>query len=108
MAKRLPLLCPQEYEDVADMHVTPCNRCTGGWDTKLGRCAIYTGAEEFEDEPGDPPRCPISERCQHHVQAVGGLCVVRRKGMVCESALALELGVEAAREHPLAFNAGWI
>lgn len=102
---RLPVLCPQEYEDVADMRVTSCTRCTSGWSTALGRCTIYTGAEELDDEPGPAPRCPIADRCQHQLQAGDGLCVVRTKGLVCESALALEIGIDAAKEHPLAFNA---
>lgn len=104
MSRKLPVLCPQEYADVADMRVTPCTRCPGGWNHELWRCTIYVGAEELDDE-ADVPTCPIQDRCQHQIQSLPGPCVVRRKGLVCESALTLEIGVEAAREHPLSFNA---
>lgn len=107
MTKKLAVLCPQEYEGVAVMRVTPCNRCSSGWSDELRRCTIYTGAEDLEDDPATPA-CQISDRCQHQIQAGAGLCVVRQKGLVCESALALEIGQAAAENHPLAFNAGLI
>lgn len=103
MSKRL--LCPQEYVGVAEMRVTPCDRCSSGWDKRLRRCTIYTGAEGFDDVPeAEIPDCPLKDRCQHNLQ--DGVCVVRRKGLVCESALATVMTPEEAAAHPLAFNAG--
>lgn len=100
--KRLPLLCPQEYQGMT-MVAVPCSRCTVGWDGR--KCTVPTGAEHFPDDP-NVPTCPIQDRCQHQVQAAEGLCAVRRKGMICESALiAGGLSEAEASDHPLSFHA---
>jgi hypothetical protein len=98
-------LCPQQYE-AADMLVTPCTRCSVGWDRQAGRCTILTGAEHFPLVPeGEVPTCPIQDRCQHQVQD-DRPCVVRARGMICESALVLSgMDLSEAFAHPLAFNA---
>jgi len=54
-------------------------------------CLIYT-----------PPRWTKTEL----TEKADGTCVVRRKGLVCESALATTMSPEEAARHPLAFNAG--
>lgn len=69
---------------------------------------METGAEHLPDEV-DVPDCPISDRCRHGKQS-GGVCVVRQKGLVCESAL-IEAGIvtrENALDHPLSFNAHFV
>lgn len=97
-------LCSQEYQDCTTMVVTACDRCTAGWDRKLRRCTIATGAEHLPDEI-DVPVCPIQDRCQHQLQS-SVPCLVRRKGLICESALIYAgMSEEEAAEHPLAFNA---
>lgn len=104
MSKRLPVLCPQEYSGVAEMNVTPCTRCSTGWDKASGRCTIYMGCEELPlVDASEVPECPIQDECQHHHQNEGP-CPVRARGMICESALA-RAGVQDPSEHPLAFNA---
>ncbi len=99
--KRLPVLCPQLYDGI-EMKVTICDRCTTGWDVAQKRCSIDSGAEHLPD--ADPPDCPIANRCQHQVQLGSVPCVVRRKGLVCESALTFS-GVANAHDHPFGFNA---
>lgn len=101
--KRLPVLCPQEYEGM-DMRVTPCNRCDQGWDKDAGRCAVYVGVERFVTVAADKvPECPIADRCQHQLQATPKPCLVRERGFICESALVFA-GVPDAEDHPLSFN----
>jgi hypothetical protein len=65
---------------------------------------VDTGAEDLADAL-EVPRCPIEDACQHQAQSEGP-CMVRRKGMVCESAL-VHAGMtrDEATAHPLAFNA---
>ena len=84
--KRLPVLCPQEYEGVT-MLAVPCSRCADGWDRASSSCKIPTGIEHLPLVL-DPPDCPIADRCQHQVQ-LSTPCPVRARGMVCESALRL-------------------
>lgn len=78
-------LCPQQYSGM-DMSVTICERCSSGWNKKLKRCTVLTGAEEFDDSE-NIPECPISKVCQHQIQSKDKPCPVRQKGMVCQSAL---------------------
>jgi len=99
--KKLPVLCPQLYDGIA-MLVTTCDRCATGWDAPSKRCRVETGAEHLPDDV--PPECPIADRCQHQLQAGSGLCLVRRKGLVCESALTYS-GVLDVANHPYGFNA---
>lgn len=99
---KLPVLCGQLYDGVAEMRVTPCRRCSAGWSKEERRCLVETGCEHLPLEDVVPD-CPIQDRCQHEMQQEGP-CAVRARGMVCESALAYA-GVEGAAEHPLAFNA---
>lgn len=95
MSMRLPVLCPQEYDGL-DMKVTTCTRCDVGWDRTSRRCTVTTGCEHLpvEDEVST---CPIQDRCQHQVQDVAP-CVVRSRGLVCESALR-EAGVPDPESH---------
>jgi len=87
--RKLRVLCPQEYEGM-DMRVTPCTRCDSGWNPATGRCDIYVGVEHRELVPPSQVRqCPIQDKCQHQIQASAGLCAVRARGMICESALTL-------------------
>lgn len=88
------------------MNVNPCNRCRQ-WDKKHSLCSVSTGAEHLPDEPpAKVPDCPIQDRCQHQLQAEDGPCVVRRKGLICESALVYSgLSRDDAMNHPLGFNA---
>lgn len=99
--RRLQTLCPQTYDGMT-MLVTPCVRCSAWRQTG---CSAETGAEHFPevDAPQVPP-CPLADRCQHQIQAGAEPCVVRRRGMVCESALRLA-GVTDPEDHPLAFHA---
>ena len=95
-------LCPQEYDGM-DMRVVPCDRCSVGWDASRRRCTVPTGAEHFPLVPAaEVPVCPIQDRCQHQVQQVEP-CIIRARGMICESALTMA-GVVDAHNHPLAFN----
>lgn len=100
--RKLPVLCPQEYAGM-EMRVTVCDRCHVGWDAKNKRCKVDTGAEHLPDE-AVVPECPIQDRCQHNLQAAP--CMVRRKGLICESAL-IESGMSPtdAADHPLSFHA---
>jgi hypothetical protein len=98
---KLPVLCPQEYEGATTMRVVVCDRCVG-WDRVARRCAIDTGAEDLPLE-ALVPDCPIQDRCQHQIQS-DGPCLIRARGMICESALVFA-GVPNAERHPLAFNA---
>ena len=97
------LLCPQEYSGMT-MKVTPCDRCSVGWDKKLQKCKVDTGAEHLRSSK-QIPACPIQDRCQHQVQSTSP-CIVRSKGLICESAL-IEGGMspDAAMSHPLSFHA---
>lgn len=101
------LLCPQEYTGVAEMRATVCSRCPVGWDRKLKRCMVPTGAEHFPLVPeAEVPTCPIQDRCQHQVQRGAEPCPVRARGMLCESALiASGMSESEAMNHPLSFNA---
>lgn len=86
------------------MVVTPCTRCTTGWDKKTSSCKVETGVEHMPLEKVVPD-CPIQDRCQHQLQS-SGPCVVRARGMVCESALIHDgLTEEEAMAHPLSFHA---
>lgn len=87
------------------MRAIPCNKCKTGWDKRLKKCTVPTGAEHLPDE-AEVPTCPIQERCQHQVQKPNEPCEVRRKGLICESAL-IESGMSAveAADHPLSFHA---
>ena len=102
--RRLPLLCPQDY--APDMRVVPCNRCSTGWDKQLGKCAIPTGCEHLPLEVVVPD-CPIQDRCRHQVQQGDAPCVVRARGLVCESAFTYA-GESDPAGHPLAFNADFV
>lgn len=104
--KKLQILCPQEYDGAAGMRVANCNRCTVGWNKKLGKCTIETGAEHLELVPAhEVPTCPMQEVCQHQVQSETP-CAVRSKGLICESALIWSgLSEAEAFDHPLSFNA---
>jgi hypothetical protein len=68
------------------MSVTICEKCSSGWDAKLKKCTILTGAEEFDNED-IIPECPISKRCQHQIQSKDKPCIVKQKGIICKSAL---------------------
>lgn len=99
--RRLPTLCPQTY-DGTSMIVTPCTRCVN-W--KRSGCAVPTGAEHLPDAAaGAIPDCPLADRCQHQLQVDPRPCTVRRKGLVCESALRAG-GMIDPENHPLAFHA---
>lgn len=101
---RLRVLCPQEYEGVDNMNVTACTRCHVGWNEATRTCTIETGAEHLEPVD-EPPSCPIADRCQHQLQSTSP-CVVRSKGLVCESALVFGgMNRDEASGHPLSFNA---
>jgi hypothetical protein len=96
MPKRLPVLCPQEYDGLK-MQVTTCTRCAS-WQKVEQRCNVYIGCEEEAlAAPADVPECAIADRCQHQIQALPAPCPVRARGMVCESVV----GVDS----PIAFNA---
>ncbi len=102
--RRLPVLCPQEY-DGFDMRVTTCDRCPVGWDRASGTCTVTTGAEHLPDvTDAEVPSCPMQERCQHQIQAGDKPCTIRRKGLICESALAWS-GEPEPMSHPLGFSA---
>jgi hypothetical protein len=99
---RLPILCPQEY-DALTMRVTTCVRCENWADE--GRCTVPTGAEHLPLEQ-DVPICPIQDRCQHQIQMGPVPCVVRARGLICESALVWSGMTETeAMSHPLGFSA---
>lgn len=83
--KLMSILCPQHYSGM-EMSVITCERCSSGWDKKLKKCTILTGAEDFDNE-NIVPECPITNVCQHQIQSKDKPCVVRQKGMVCQSAL---------------------
>jgi hypothetical protein len=103
--RSLPVLCPQEYHGI-DMRAVTCSRCANGWNNAEKRCTILTGAEHLDDEPTEEvPDCPIQDRCQHQIQTKTP-CVVRRKGLICESAL-IESGLtpDEAANHERSFNA---
>lgn len=102
----LPVLCPQDYTGM-DMRATFCSRCPSGWDKVTQRCTINTGSEHLPDDPPENiPTCPIQDRCQHQIQEPMRPCVVRRKGLVCESAL-IESGLspDDAACHERSFHA---
>ncbi len=100
--KKLRVLCPQEYGD--EMTVTDCNRCSTGWDKHSQTCTIPTGCEHLPVVvASEVPTCPIQDRCQHQIQ-LSTPCVVRARGMICESALAWA-GVKDPMSHPLSFSA---
>ncbi|APU88990.1 hypothetical protein Rctr197k_195 [Virus Rctr197k] len=85
--KRLQVLCPQSYEGVT-MKVVPCRRCHNWAGT---HCVVETGCEHLPEVPqNEVPTCPIQDRCQHQIQAGDSPCVVRARGMVCESALVMD------------------
>lgn len=99
---KLRVLCPQEY-DSCDMRVAICTRCSQGWSATEQRCEVVTGAEHLPLVAAeDVPACPIADRCQHQRQQAEP-CVVRARGLVCESALSF-VGLDGAN-HPLGFNA---
>lgn len=101
---KLRVLCAQLYEGSLYMSTTPCTRCRVGWNKAQERCDVDTGSEHLPDSPSIPD-CPIQDRCQHQIQTQGP-CVVRRKGLICESALVFNgMPREEAMDHPLAFNA---
>ncbi len=86
------------------MRTIACNRCPTGWSKALGRCTIETGAEHLPDETVIPT-CPIQDRCQHQIQSATP-CIVRQKGLVCESAfIAVGMSEADAADHPLGFHA---
>lgn len=85
------------------MKVTPCTRCITGWNKTAKRCEIYAGVEHLPlVKEEDIPSCPIADRCQHQLQQ-SAPCVVRARGLVCESALDF-VGLDGPN-HPLGFNA---
>lgn len=96
--KKLPVLCAQLYDGI-EMKVTPCTRCAVGWNGS--HCTVDTGAEHLPS--ATPPTCPIQDRCQHQLQSVGP-CMVRSRGLICESALAFA-GEPDIENHPFSFNA---
>lgn len=102
--RRAKAVCPQLYVGCA-MTVSPCSRCTSGWDKKLGRCMVEMGIEHFPLVPATKvPKCPIQYKCQHQIQLGEVPCPVRARGFICESALGLA-GVKRPEEHPLGFHA---
>jgi hypothetical protein len=104
-SKRLPVLCPQSYEGT-DMRVTPCTRCPVGWDKTAQTCNVEIGCEHLPlVSPAEVPACPIVDRCQHQRQS-DGPCIVRSRGLVCESALVHGgMSADTAAVHPLSFHA---
>jgi hypothetical protein len=101
--RRLPVLCPQEYLGTS-MNVVLCTRCPSGWSKTEQRCIIPTGVEHLE-ESSAVPSCPIQDRCQHQLQSTKP-CVVRSRGLICESALiAGGMSQNEAMDHPLGFHA---
>jgi hypothetical protein len=103
MSRLLLVLCPQMYEGY-EMKVVPCTKCKTGWNKATGTCTVEVGCEHLPDD--DVPECPIQTSCRHQLQAPSGLCIVRQKGMICESAL-IYAGMEPAdaMDHPLGFSA---
>ena len=84
------------------MRVVPCTRCSN-W--VKDRCRVRTGAEHLPVVPSDQiPECPIADRCQH-AQQTEGPCAVRRRGLVCASALATIMPYDQAMDDPRAFHA---
>ena len=104
MSRRsLPLLCPQVYTG-SGMVTEPCTMCPTGWDHTTRRCTVEMGAEHLPDVDGAPD-CPIQSRCRHQHQS-DGLCPIRRKGLVCESALVVGgMSDEEAADCDYGFNA---
>lgn len=88
------------------MCVTPCTHCTVGWNKQAKCCSVLTGAEHFPVVPdSEIPPCPIQLRCQHQIQSGAVPCLIRRRGMVCESALVAFGMSEEAFNDPRSFNA---
>lgn len=103
MSRRLAVLCPQLYVGM-DMRVTGCNHCDN-WSADADACQVYVGCEHLPVvAASEQPECPIAARCQHQIQSGRGVCVVRARGMVCESALRYA-GVRESENHPLGFHA---
>lgn len=91
------------YEGIT-MVVVGCSRCEY-WEGT--RCSVNTGAEHLPDVAAtEIPACPLETRCQHQLQASPLPCVIRSKGMVCESALVhAGMSRSKAMDHPLSFHA---
>lgn len=86
------------------MRVAGCNRCHN-WDDAKAVCIVETGCEHLPLVPAlEVPECPMQDRCQHQIQAGLELCVVRARGMICESALDYD-GHSQPSTHPLSFHA---
>jgi len=102
VARRLPVLCSQEYLGV-EMRTAPCTRCSVGWDRAAGRCSIPMGVEHLP-LTAETPECPIADRCQHQIQSGSAPCPVRARGLVCESALRAG-GDPRPEDSPIGFNA---
>jgi len=101
--RHLPVLCPQEYTGM-EMRMAVCTRCHY-WNGKANGCSVPTGCEHLPEEvPERVPECPIQDRCQHQLQVLPRPCVVRARGMICESALRFA-NVPDPEGHDLAFNA---
>jgi hypothetical protein len=101
--KKLRVLCPQEYEGIT-MRVTTCTKCSSGWNKETQRCEVPVGCEHLPLVPqNEIPDCPIVATCRHQMQSVGP-CVVRARGMVCESAL-VHAGVPDVWDIPYTFDA---
>lgn len=95
-------MCPQLYEGFR-MLVKACDHCSN-W--AGAACAVVTGCEHLAVVPvQDRPACPLSAVCQHELQSPGG-CAVRRRGLVCVSALVHEgMDYDAAMEKEWSFHA---
>lgn len=89
------------------MQVAPCTRCQH-WSREQNGCTVDTGCEHLPEEPPERvPDCPIADRCQHQIQKNPAPCVVRARGMICESALRFA-HVPDPEGHELAYNANTI
>lgn len=89
------------------MKVVGCTHC---YNWEGDRCGVETGAEHMPVvPPAYVPPCPIADRCQHQIQANPEPCVVRARGMVCESAMVKGgFKPEDAMDHPCSFHAHMI
>ena len=101
-------LCPQEYDGM-EMRVTPCSRCSVGWDSQGRVCTIGTGAEHLPlVANNEVPGCPMQDQCQHQVQN-SSPCAVRARGMICQSALKWAgMSEDESFDHPLSFHASFV
>lgn len=88
-----------------EMRAVPCTKCSQGWDRVAKKCTIPTGGEHLPlVTAAEVPTCPIQDQCQHQLQTPDIPCVIRARGLICESALAWD-GVSDPMSHPLGFSA---